>query len=940
MIIIRKIIFFSFLFINIPKTKAFIFSVIISIYNTGRYLDDSIGSVINQTVNLKNIQIILVNDGSTDETEEKCLRYKEKYPNNIIYIKIEHGGVSKARNIGLKYAKGEFINFFDSDDKWDKNAFSYVLLFFRYYKKINIIGCRMKFFEAFDGYHPLDYKFYRTRIVNLTKEYNCVHLSSSSSFFRYSLIKYKQFKEGVFNSEDTRFINNIFLINPLLGVIKEAIYFYRKRADFTSAVQNSNKKEEYYFSIINLVNEYLIEKSKKIYSKILPFLQFYLSYDILFRIAFPAFRYLEKNKLNKYYESIHKILYQIEDKYILEQKILTLKEKVVALSKKYNQDLRDDIIIKNGLMLYYGNKLISIKKYSSIIIWRILDIKNDMIHLEGKDNCFLKRDNYFYYCKLGNKIIYPEYYYYSIYNFVTMYGKMDKGRMVVFNIPINDTIFQVLKFFLVYKNSEVEIFPSLGWFTHIPNMNDGYYHSNGYILKYNDGRINIFPYNETLKKTFEEQYCKMLNKMLKTNIINIRRNHLKYKKYNENKKTLTWIINDKQKLAGDNGEFFFRYLKSKKPKAIKFYFVIKKDCLDYKRLKPLGNILELGSEDYLNIFLLSDKIISSVSESWVDNPFGDDRNYLRDLFHFEFIFIQHGILKDDLSTQLNRITKNFNLIITSANKEYRSIFDFKYYYNFNNVILTGLPRYDNLQKLQVVTKKEKIILVIPTWRFYIKGTFNLNTYESIYYSSFNSTNYFNFYNNLINDERLLLNMKILNYKGIFCLHPTFSEQWKDFNQNEIFHVLKVCDYQNLILKSSLLVTDYSSIFFDFAYIKKPVIYIHFDYREYVSGHYSKGYFDYLKHGFGPICFDKRCTINEIISKMKNNCSVKKIYLKRIKAFFKYSDEKNCERLYFRLLNNTNSIINKKNNNYYYLFIYIFILLSIFIKINLYIKINF
>ena len=72
-----------------------------------------------------------MNDGSTDETEEKCLKYKEKYPKNIIYIKTVHGGVSKARNIGIKYAKGEFINFFDSDDKWEKNAFSYVLLFFR-----------------------------------------------------------------------------------------------------------------------------------------------------------------------------------------------------------------------------------------------------------------------------------------------------------------------------------------------------------------------------------------------------------------------------------------------------------------------------------------------------------------------------------------------------------------------------------------------------------------------------------------------------------------------------------------------------------------------------------------------------------------------------------------------------------------------------------------
>lgn len=935
---IKIIIFLAILCINISTGKSFIFSVIISIYNTGRYLDDSIGSVVNQTVNLKNIQIILVNDGSTDETEEKCLKYKEKYPKNIIYIKTVHGGVSKARNIGIKYAKGEFINFFDSDDKWEKNAFSYVLLFFRYYKKLNIIGCRIKCFEASEGYHPLDYKFYRTRVVNLTEEYNCVHLSSASSFFRYSFIKDKQFKEGVFNSEDTRLLNNIFLINPLLGIIRESVYFYRKRADFTSAVQNSNKKEEYYFSIINLVNEYLIEKSKKLYNKILPFLQFYLSYDILFRIAFPAFRYLKKNKLNKYYEIIHKILYQIEDKYIIEQKILTLKEKVVALSKKYNHDLRDDIVIKNGLLLYYGNILINIKKYPEIINWRILDIKNGIIHLEGKDNCFLKRDNYFYYCKLGNKIIYPEYYYYSLYNFVTMYGTMDKGRMVVFNIPINDNIFQILKFFLVYKDSEVEIFPSLGWFTHIPNMNEGYYYSSRYIIKFKNGRLNIFPYNETLIETFEDQYCKILRKLLKTDIIKIRRNFFLYKKNNANNKNLTWLINDKQNLAGDNGEYFFRFLKNKKPNTINFFFVIKKDCLDYKRLQPLGNILDLGSEDYLNIFLSSDKIISSVSESWVDNPFGNNRNYLRDLFHFEFIFIQHGILKDNLSRQLNRISKNFNLIITSSNKEYKSIFDFKYYYNFNNVVLTGLPRYDNLQKLQPVINKEKIILIIPTWRFYIKGTFDLNTYESKYYPSFNLTNYFNFYNNLINDGQLLMNMKILNYKGIFCLHPSFSEQWKDFNQNEIFLVLKVCDYQNLILKSSLLITDYSSIFFDFAYLKKPIIYTHFDYREYINKHYPKGYFDYLKHGFGRICFDKRCTINEIILKMKNNCSVEKKYLKRIKAFFKFSDEQNCERLYINLLNNTNSIINEKNN-YYHQFINIFILLFILIKINFYIKVN-
>ena len=153
-----------------------------------------------------------------------------------------------------------------------------------------------------------------------------------------------------------------------------------------------------------------------------------------------------------------------------------------------------------------------------------------------------------------------------------MYGTMDKGRMVVFNIPINDNIFQVLKFFLVYKDSEVEIFPSLGWFTHIPNMNEGYYYSSRYIIKFKNGRLNIFPYNETLIETFEDQYCKILRKLLKTDIIKIRRNFFLYKKNNANNKNLTWLINDKQNLAGDNGEYFFRFLKNKKPNTINFFF--------------------------------------------------------------------------------------------------------------------------------------------------------------------------------------------------------------------------------------------------------------------------------------------------------------------------------------------------------------------------------
>lgn len=87
----------------------------------------------------------------------------------------------------------------DSDDKWDPHAFSYIHLFFRFYKNVNLVGARIKYFESKNNYHFLDYKFFRKRVVNLTEDYNCIQLSASSSFFRSPSIKGIKFKEGIFS---------------------------------------------------------------------------------------------------------------------------------------------------------------------------------------------------------------------------------------------------------------------------------------------------------------------------------------------------------------------------------------------------------------------------------------------------------------------------------------------------------------------------------------------------------------------------------------------------------------------------------------------------------------------------------------------------------------------------------------------------------------------
>ncbi|TLF54221.1 glycosyltransferase, partial [Bacillus spizizenii] len=76
-----------------------------------------ITSIIDQALDFEHhIQLILVNDGSVDASGEICLKYKEKYPENIVFIDKKNGGASSARNEGLRYAKGKYINFLDPDD--------------------------------------------------------------------------------------------------------------------------------------------------------------------------------------------------------------------------------------------------------------------------------------------------------------------------------------------------------------------------------------------------------------------------------------------------------------------------------------------------------------------------------------------------------------------------------------------------------------------------------------------------------------------------------------------------------------------------------------------------------------------------------------------------------------------------------------------------------
>ena len=118
-----------------------------------------------------------------------------------------------------------------------------------------------------------------------------------------------------------------------------------------------------------------------------------------------------------------------------------------------------------------------------------------------------------------------------------------------------------------------------------------------------------------------------------------------------------------------------------------------------------------------------------------------------------------------------------------------------------------------------------------------------------------------------------------------------------FNIRPEVNILKAdAVYRDVFAESSLILTDYSSVAFDMGYLRKPVIYAHFD-----TNHYAEGYFDYEKDGFGEVEYNLEDTIERLIEYMENDCQLKEEYRHRIDTFFAFDDKNNSQRIYNKIM---------------------------------------
>lgn len=490
----------------------FKFSVIIPIYNVEKYLEETILSVINQTIGFKeNIQLILINDGSKDKSYKICEKYKKLYPDNIIYDKQENQGVSVARNKGMKYIDGKYANFLDSDDIWNLDVFEKVYNFFEEHEKdIDVISCRQKFFEAKEGYHQLDYKFESNRIIDIQEEFEYIQLSTSSAFLKSDVVKKYKYDERLKYAEDATLVGQVIMEKSKYGILSDAIYNYRKRKKKTSALQTREGDKSWYFDTIKYGYDLLISKSIEKYGKVINYFQYQIMYDLQWRLKVDISKYLNQEEKEKYIKEIVRLLSYIDDEIIMQQKYLWKEYKVLALCLKYNKDIRQEFYYYNNTVCFDKIKIFNIKSKSLFKIEKI-KFNGKNLKIKGIINIFVPEKDYEIYIKINNKNKEKIETTKKINNRQSIVGNLNNCKEVYFNIPIKDEPIE-LKIIIDYKNEKKILNISIKQFSNIEYEDICVYAGKGIVIEKKKNKIQIVKCNGKEIREAQKKVKELRNK--------------------------------------------------------------------------------------------------------------------------------------------------------------------------------------------------------------------------------------------------------------------------------------------------------------------------------------------------------------------------------------------------------------------------------------------
>ncbi|HWJ69562.1 MAG TPA: CDP-glycerol glycerophosphotransferase family protein [Sphingobium sp.] len=830
-------------------------SLVVPTYNVEKYFDEFMWSVVSQSTGLHNVEIIVVDDGSPDTSGDIAKKWQAKYPNTIKYIYQDNKGLSGARNTGMDHATGDWISFPDPDDMLDRNYLHCINQTWQRnrMRPLAIIGCHLiQYYEEDGTYrdsHPLSYKFKRSRTVRPANDLgNFIHMQVASTIVNFSLLKESGFR---FNKDIKPTFEDGYLLNRLLvyaheynaEFISDAHYFYRKRSDESSLVGGAHTKREYYTDQLRYGYLDLLEKAKNENGNPPKFIQRTVLYDLGWRFR----------RLLNHPERIAHLC--AEDR----SEFLTLLDQIFAyIAPETIREMRHGALTEEHrvalLAMYKGEKWASDFVYVSDYdpVDRTMQFASYtgghsphevLIFVDGQ--IAEQRDES---CRINRLLDRP---YYSEHRFWASVPEHSELRATIGGRPAR------LKRGGATLGDRVRGSAAIRGMR-IPAAAD-------HKLPDEARRLRSFATSGEIRARYAD--C--------------------------------WVLMDRDDAADDNAEHLYRYL-MQIGKAANAFFILRPETRDWQRLKDEGfQLLPFGSDDHVAAIVNASLLISSHADHFILWPV--TKSWIHDLTHYRYAFLQHGVTKDDLSNWLN--AKPISLFVTCAKPEWHSIADpeSNYLFSQKETKLTGFPRHDALLARE---HKQETILIMPTWRRYLVGeTADLGMKREPM-DDFMESGYAREWKALLLSDELRLLAERHSKKITFCPHPNMAMYVDEFDLPEyiqrrdprIFPSL-----QETFAEAAIVVTDYSSIAFDCAYIDKPIVYHQFDREEFFAGDhvYTRGYFDYGKDGFGPVTE----ALSEVIAAISRALEGKEEleYADRRKAFFAFRDGKSCERVYDAML---------------------------------------
>jgi len=848
-------------FIFTPKIiAANSFSIVTAAYNVARYLDDFFESLVNQTVSFEeNIEVIIVDDGSSDETEDKIWEWIEKYPKNIKYFWQENAGQGAARNNGLTHAKHEWVTFIDPDDFISESYFenaSSIIEANKLKTPLKLICASLIFYyedkDKISDTHPLRFRFAKGDIVlPVTKPGKHINLNVTSNIFKRNRILQHgirfdhEIKPGF---EDSHFINSYLLTidDGHMAFLKSAEYYYRKRDDGTSTLDTGWKHPGRYDHQLRLGSLGIIKKSLEKYGVVPEFIQRVALYDISWHlnkiIKKDADIYsLSPEKLELYKSLIHEILGHISVQTIMTFELAGIwfyhKLGLLGLFKGYAPDFNISYIDD-------------------------VDYKKDLVRIRY----FTQNSDIQERFEWDNKAAFPVYSKTRKHDF---FGKCFINERIIW-LRIGDTTDFTME--TCGKPTRITL--------------KGKQHRTG--VKTQDIYAAFRPalVNESV---IDEEV---------TRIRTLSRTPESVRRFGN-----CWLFMDRDNFADDNAEHLYRYVKNNQPKK-KIYFILDSKSTDWARLENEGfNLIQLDSDEHKSALINAEHFISSHADQYIFAGI-DKRNY-GDLYSYKFTFLQHGVISCDLSHWLN--TKEIDCFVTSTNQEYKSIHeDGLYKFTNKETVLTGLPRLDRLHKNKKINPRT--ILIMPTWRNSVVGKLTGEGNNREYNPHFKDSVFCQRWSAVLNSE--VVKKISEKYEIVFYPHANIVDYIQEFDAPDFVKVQTQVEtsIQDALVNAAILITDYSSVAFDFAYLDKIVYYYQFDAEEVLSGGhtYRPGYFDFKTDGFGPVSSELNELENQLEQFLTNGGTNSSEYLKRIQSTFDSDKGNNCKKTITAIENLTRS----------------------------------